>query len=49
MFPLVYNEVIKSFREAEFQIVRTTQKLIKNDGKGFVDSGKWHLTVARKM
>ena len=49
MYPLLYNEVIKSFREAGFEIVKSIQKPIKNDGNVFIDSGEWHLTVARKI
>ena len=49
MYPLFYYEVIKSFREAGFEIVKTTQKPINNDGHVYIDSGEWHLTVARKI
>ena len=49
MFPLVYKEVIKSFEEARLHITQSAQKCFKNHDKHFVDSYKWHMTVAKKL
>ena len=49
MFPLVYKEVIKSLEEARFHVTQSLQKCFKNHDKHFVDSCKWHMTVAKKL
>ena len=50
-YPLVYDEVIKSFREAGLEIVNSSKKAIIADlSEGLpVDSRWWHLTLARKV
>ena len=49
MYPLVYTEVIKSLEETGFDVRHSLQKSFKNHDKYFVDSCKWHMTVAKKL
>ena len=49
MFPLVYGDILKSFKDAGFQVVQTEQHSFCNDDKYYVDSNKWHMTVGRKF
>ena len=49
MFPLVYSNVLKSFQDVGFQIVKTFKGSFKNDKKQYVDSNEWHLTLAKKL
>ena len=48
-YPLVYEEVIKSFGEAGLEIVNSSKKAISATGEMSVDSSSWHLTLARKV
>ena len=48
-YPLVYEEVIKSFGEAGLEIVNSSKKPINTTGEMSVDSSWWHLTLARKV
>ena len=48
-YPLVYDEVIKSFREAGLEIVNSSKKAIIGEEELPVDASGWHLTLARKV
>ena len=49
MYPLVYKEVMEILEEAGFIVTHSVQKSFKNNDKYFVDSCKWHMTIARKL
>ena len=48
-YPLVYEEVIKSFEEAGLKIVYSSKKPINAEGELPIDSSWWHLTLAKKV
>ena len=48
-YPLEYDEVIKSFREAGLEIVNSSKKSIITKEERPVDSSGWHLTLTRKV
>ena len=48
-YPLVYEEVIKSFGEAGLKLIKSSKKTIHAKGELSVDSTCWHLTLARKV
>ena len=48
-YPLVYEEVIKSFREVGLEIVHSSKKAMNANEELPVDSSWWHLTLARKV
>ena len=48
-YPLVYEEVIKSFGEAGLEILHSSKKAIKAKEELPVDSSWWHLTLAKNV
>ena len=49
MYPLVYKEVMESLEEAGYNVSHSVQKSFKNHDNHFVDSCKWHMTIAKKL